>query len=150
MENITLGWLKDNLAFLIAFIGCFISVYMGIKKAFNKGLEPINIKIDKMEAAFDLKLLGVTEQLDTMQNDTILKIENIKNELKKDISETDMNATKNYLVTRIQEFKSLKPNKKIDAVILQRFWEQYEYYIKHGGNSYIKHEVEDLEKNGIL
>lgn len=76
MENVTLGWLNNNIAFIVTLVGGLWAVYTAIKKAFNKGLEPI------------------VKQINTVET-------NLKSELKK----IDMNSTKNFLVARINEIE---------------------------------------------
>ena len=48
---------------------------------------------------------------------------------------------------RISELKS---GKKLDDVQVERFVEQYDHYLKMGGNSYIKLEVEKLKQAGKI
>ena len=38
----------------------------------------------------------------------------------------------------------------IDEIERERFWEQYEHYVKCGGNSYIQRKVENLKQAGKL
>lgn len=72
--------------------------------------------------------------------------------INKKIDNVDMNATKNFLVRTLADIEK----EGIDDVTKLRFFEQYEHYIKPkeqgglGGNSYIKHEVERLQKEGKL
>lgn len=67
--------------------------------------------------------------------------------INKKIDQVDINATKNYLVARISE---LKNGEKLDDVQVERFVEQYDHYLKIGGNSYIKLEVEKLKNQGKI
>lgn len=67
--------------------------------------------------------------------------------INKKIDQVDINATKNYLVARISE---IKKGEKLSDIQLERFIEQYDHYIKIGGNSYIKLEVEKLKSDGKL
>lgn len=76
MENITLGWLNNNIAFIVTLVGGLWAVYTAIKKAFDKGLSPI------------------VKQIDTVES-------NLKSELMK----IDMNHTKNFLVARINDIE---------------------------------------------
>ena len=59
----------------------------------------------------------------------------------------DMQACKNFLVRCIADFEN---GDKLSETELERFWEQYSYYIQKGGNTYIKHKVERLQEKGIL
>ena len=113
MGDITLNQIRDLMLWIIAFGTATATIVHAVKKAIEKGFEPINRKIDTV----------------------------------------DMNATKNYLVQMIAE---IDRNGYIDDVNKVRFFEQYEHYTKPkdqgglGGNSYIRHEVERLQKAGKL
>ena len=63
------------------------------------------------------------------------------------IDEVDMEACKNYLVIFLSD---IERGGQIDEIEKERFWEQYERYIRAGGNSYIKRKVENLVKEGRL
>lgn len=63
------------------------------------------------------------------------------------ISEVDLNATKNFLVSALDD---INRGEVIEAVKKQRFYEQYEHYTKLGGNSYIVAEVDRLKKENKL
>lgn len=71
------------------------------------------------------------------------KIESLEDKL----SEVDMQTCKNYLVVRLAEVENGKQPTEVEK---ERFYEQYEHYIKIGGNSYIKKKVEQLESEGKL
>lgn len=118
MENITLGQISITITFVVAFIGGVKYILNDMNKVVEKALKPTNDKIDKLES-----------------------------NLKSEISKSDMNSTKNFLVARISEIKANQP---LDDISKERFWEQYEHYINLGGNSYIKNEVERLKKEGKL
>ncbi|MCM1506059.1 MAG: hypothetical protein NC177_02835 [Ruminococcus flavefaciens] len=63
--------------------------------------------------------------------------------LNRRIDSVDMQACKNYLVSFLSDVEKRQP---LDEIQRERFWEQYQYYTEHGGNSYIKHKVEKLKK----
>lgn len=63
------------------------------------------------------------------------------------IDRVDMNATKNYLVARIDDVKA---GQQMNDISRERFHEQYQHYIDLGGNSYIKVEVERLIKENKI
>lgn len=63
------------------------------------------------------------------------------------IDKVDMNATKNFLVARISEIKA---GAELDDISKERFIEQYDHYKSMGGNSYIKLEVEKLQKENKI
>lgn len=67
--------------------------------------------------------------------------------LQSSIAEVDMANCKNYLV---QIISILEAGGTVDKVALERFWENYDHYIKLGGNSYIHTAVERLKKESKL
>lgn len=117
MENITLGQISVFIAFLVALAGGVKYVLKDMKSITEHALKPTNEKIENMEKC-----------------------------LKAEIQKSDMNATKNYLVTTLHDIKRAG----IDDISKQRFFEQYEHYKSLGGNSYISNEVERLRKEGKL
>ena len=68
-------------------------------------------------------------------------------DLKKNVERVDMESCKNYLVRCLGDFEH---GNKISDVEQERFWEEYEHYLKIGGNSYIKHRVEKLQSEKKL
>lgn len=71
------------------------------------------------------------------------KIDNLQEQ----VIQVDMGAVKNYLVSFLSDVEKDNP---IDEIERERFWEQYEHYLKIGGNSYIKRKVEQLTSEGKL
>lgn len=59
----------------------------------------------------------------------------------------DMENCKDILTAQITR---IARGQKLSDIEIQRFWERYEDYIKHGGNSYIHREVEILKEQGLL
>lgn len=118
MENITLGQISVAIAFIVALIGGCKYIISDISKIMDKALKPTNDKIDKLDA-----------------------------KLTKQIKDSDLNGTKNFLVARMQEVKS---GQQLDDISRERFWEQYQHYTNLGGNSYIMNEVDRLKKEGKI
>lgn len=58
-----------------------------------------------------------------------------------------LDNAKNYIVPFIAR---LEREEAISEIELERFHEEYAFYIDHGGNSYIKERVEKLKKDGKL
>lgn len=58
-----------------------------------------------------------------------------------------LDNAKNYIVPFIAKLERGEP---ISEIELERFHEEYAYYIDHGGNSYIKDRVKKLEKEDKL
>lgn len=59
----------------------------------------------------------------------------------------DMETTKNFLVRYLADVEKGSVMTEIES---ERFWEQYEHYLKMDGNSYIKEWVAKLQKKGWL
>lgn len=121
--------IKDNLGLIASIItssgvigGALL--YIG-KKILNNTLKPFSDKIDKLEKAR-------TEQ----HADTIERINEVK-----------LYSDKNFLVRFLAD---IEQNNKVDEVEKERFYEVYKDYKELGGNSYIAHKVEKLQKEGKL
>lgn len=69
------------------------------------------------------------------------------NDLENKIEQNGNEACKNYLVHYLS---SVERGIIVDHVETERFYEEYDYYIKHGGNSYVKAKVDKLKKEGKL
>lgn len=121
--------IKDNLG-LIASIITSSGVIGGAllwagKKILNKTLKPFSDKIGKLEKAR-------IEQ----HADTIKRIDNVQ-----------LLSDKNFLVSFLARVEN---GLIIDEVEKERFYEVYKDYRELGGNSYIAHKVEKLQKEGKL
>lgn len=69
-------------------------------------------------------------------------------EINKRLDIMDKETTKNYLVQFLSE---VKRGEKINETERQRFYEQYHHYTEDlKGNTYIKTEVEKLQKKGLI
>lgn len=118
IENITIGQISVAIAFIVAFVGGVKYILSDIKKIMDKSLKPTNDKIDALET-----------------------------NLTKQIKNTDLNATKNFLVARIEE---LKNNDDIADSTRQRVYEEYSHYLELGGNGFIQAEIDALKREGKL
>lgn len=88
------------------------------------------------------KFTDVNNKIDGLQTDMNQGFSDINQKIDK----SDMEACQNFLVHCLTDF-----DRGIgDDAMLQRFWKQYDYYIDHDGNSYIKSRVEDLKQSGKL
>lgn len=126
MDSITLGNIAIAVSFLVALItgtGTLIGFFKKwIVKAMSEQLQ-----------AYDQRFIELNKRMDT---------------LAQRIDEVDMSASKDYLVTMICRLKS---GEKLDEIEKKRFIEEYHYYTENlHGNSYIKYEVENLKKEGII
>ena len=68
-------------------------------------------------------------------------------DLQNSVSSMKMSACMNFLVTYLQ---AVSNGQKMDDVTTQRFYELYDYYTSHGGNSYIREKVRKLKEGGKL
>lgn len=73
-------------------------------------------------------------------NDSIL-------EINQRLDVVDMESCKNFLVRCIAD---VERGETMSETETERFWEQYDYYIKSGRNTYVKNKVEKLKKEGKL
>ena len=121
--------IKDNLGLIASIItssGVIASAFLYVgKKILDKTLKPFSDKIDKLEEAR-------IEQ----HADTIKRIDNVQ-----------LLSDKNFLVSFLARVEN---GLIIDEVEKERFYEVYKDYRELGGNSYIAHKVEKLQKEGKL
>ena len=121
--------ISDDMKLIAGFItsGTIIGGFaLGIgKKILDKSLKPFSDKIDKLEEAR-------TEQ----HADTIKRIDNVQ-----------LLSDKNFLVSFLARVEN---GLIIDEVEKERFYEVYKDYRELGGNSYIAHKVEKLQKENKL
>ena len=95
------------------------------KGILDKSLKPFKEQINKMEK--DRK---------DQHNETLQKIDDVK-----------LYTDKNFLVRFLAD---VEQGNKIDEVEKERFYEVYKDYRGLGGNSYIQHKVDKLQKEGKL
>lgn len=69
-----------------------------------------------------------------------------KEDLEKEINKVQLENCKNYLVQLI----SASERRELSLAEKERFYENYDNYIRLGGNSYIHSEVERLKKEGKI
>lgn len=81
--------------------------------------------------------------ISTITNKRVKKQDDIKEEIK----QIQLDNCKNYLVQAIAKVES---GQDLSPVEKERYWENYDTYIKLGGNSYIHSETERLKKGGKL
>lgn len=129
MDDLTFGAVKVLMVNIASFItaGGIIGAFalkVG-KKVLDKSLQPFNEKINEMEKAR-------VEQ----HSETLCKI-----------NEVQLYTDKNFLVRFLAD---VEQGNKVDDVEIERFYEVYKDYKDLGGNSYIQHKVEKLQKDGKL
>lgn len=116
------NWTFGDAASIITFAVGFVGGIIALYHLIKKGLEKM-----------------FSEQFQTI-NASIEKLGN-------KIDKVDMEACKNYLVKCLNDWEI---RDEISEIEKARILEQYEHYIKLGGNSYIKHRIEKLEAEGKL
>lgn len=65
----------------------------------------------------------------------------------KRLDSVDMESCKNFLVRCLAD---LEKGEHMTETEKQRFYEQYDYYLKHDGNSYIREKVDKYKREGTL
>ena len=121
--------IKDNLGLIASIItSCTVIgtalLWVG-KKILNKTLKPFKDKMEDMEKA------RLEEHADTIK-----RIDNVQ-----------LLSDKNFLVSFLARVEN---GLIIDEVEKERFYEVYKDYRELGGNSYIAHKVEKLQKEGKI
>ena len=81
--------------------------------------------------------------ISTITNKRVKKQDDIKEEIK----QIQLDNCKNYLVQAIAKVES---GQDLSPVEKERYFENYDTYVKLGGNSYIHTETERLKKEGKL
>ena len=92
---------------------------------------------------------GLKQWMSTLFDEKLNPINQKLSDLDSRVSRVDAQQTKNYLVRCMNDIE----NGTINDSELERFWEQYHYYVDKEGlnkNGYIKSKVEKLQKEGKL
>ncbi|MBR2777124.1 MAG: hypothetical protein IKD75_08515 [Prevotella sp.] len=63
------------------------------------------------------------------------------------VEDERLESCKDFLVTTLNEIST---GQHVDESVMPRFWERYDYYTGHGGNSYIRERVNQLKEKGLL
>lgn len=117
----------EQLSIAIIFIGSLIAGIKYLKKELEDCLK------DFLEKLLDKQFKDVNDKLDTMQSS---------------LRTLDVQATKNFLVRYLAD---IERGEHIYDSEKQRFWEEYDHYIKDlGENSFIKEWVARLKEDGKL
>ncbi len=125
MDGITIGQIGEWALWLVSVGGAVVAIYKfsnsTLQKSVSKALEPTNTKIDELNRKVD--------QLEAKHD------------------ENEMSRIKDFLVEFLAR---IERNEPVDEEELERFWENYDFYKKHGGNSYIHSKMEKLKAEGKL
>lgn len=98
--------------------------------------------VEIIVALITLAGVGLTTFANVMVNKQNVK----KTDLINAINKVQLDNCKNYLVQQI----SAADRRELSNAEKERYWENYDTYIKLGGNSYIHSETERLKKEGKL
>lgn len=140
LGNLTLSEVLVILSGIAAFVNVINNLRDHSKKAQDKILEPSTEKIDELGKKLDDTCKKIDEKIDGLEDTFTKKIDKIEYE-----------SCKTFLVSTIAEIKRMNElGQEVDEVLKKRFFEQYDKYIAMGGNTYVKHEVERLKKDGII
>lgn len=140
LGNLTLSEVLVILSGLVAFVNVINTLINSSKKAQNKILEPNTEKIDEL-----------TKKLDNTREMINAEINEVKSTVIQEINKIEYESCKTFLVSTIAEIKRANElGQEVDEVLKKRFFERYDKYIAMGGNTYVKHEVETLQKKGII
>ncbi len=125
LEDITLG----QVLVCITFVAGIVAGVSKVKKAFEAFKKTINNWVsEELKPEF----VSIKERLDDLEK---------RNERQ------DLENVKNYLVLFMA---NIERNDNPDEIEILRFEEQYQYYTKKGGNSYIHRKYEKLKNEGKL
>ena len=125
LENITIEQILGGIGIIVALGAGAYKLWQGFKTAVGN---------------------AVSEQFEALSG-TICEIKTSLSDLEARINEVDMEGCKNFLVRCISDFEKNQP---VNETELERFWEQYDYYLEHDGNSYIRTKVEKLKAEGKI
>ncbi len=87
---------------------------------------------------------SIKNWVEALLNDKFNAIDLRLDTLTERVEEVSMDNAKNYITTCLQELEMGQ------SIEYQRFWEVFDYYTQHGGNSYIREHVNTLKERGIL
>lgn len=125
MDGVTLGQVAEILAWIAGITGSFTVIFKVVSKAFNNALEgslkPLNEKVEELGH----KIEGLEKKHDN----------------------SDMGRAKDFLVGFLAR---IERGESVDEEELERFWENYDFYDAHGGNSYIHGKLEKMKEKGKL
>ena len=125
MENITIGQIAAGLGIIAAILG-------GYKVLYDKLTDIVSDVVKELMKPLSEAIGTINGQLD---------------DLSRRLEEVDMESCKNFLVRCIAD---LEKGEALGETEKERFYEQYDYYLDHDGNSYIRAKVEKLQTEGKI
>lgn len=139
MESLTLGEIAKTLTFLVGLIGSIKYIKNGtvksVSKVIDNRLEPIRKEIKDLREE-------TSKQIKVLKDDTTREIKN----LTEVTSKNNLSSIKTDLINLMElaDKETISTEQKIRA------HELYDYYYKHGGNSYVHDKWERLIKENKL
>lgn len=125
MSNVTIGQIGLAVTFIVGLITGIKFLYANLRTGMSSLLKDEFKQLDERFRQLDERMKKLEDRIDNV----------------------DMESCKNFLVSKITH---IERNEPLGDVEQERFWEQYDYYIKHNGNSYIRHKVEQLKEDGKI
>lgn len=118
-------------------------------------MENITIGQIAVGVAFVVALIGgitslkksIQKWIETALKDRFDSIDKSQKEILKRLDSVDLENCKNYLITFLSE---VSRGEVKDEIEIKRFWEEFEHYSACGGNSYVKHRVQELTEKKVL
>lgn len=129
MMDVTLGQAGETLLWLAAIIAGILALYKLLKDAIKKILE-------EEFKSLRTDIGNLKKQVET--NDA---------ELSQKIDELSMGTCKNFITRYLSD---VERGVLVGEIEKERFSEEWDYYTKHDGNSYIKSWYKKLEDKGFL
>lgn len=118
-------------------------------------MEQITIGQIAVGIAFIVALIGgvkslkkfIKEGIESALKDKFDGLEKSQKDIIERLDAVELENCKTYLITFLSEVERGGVKNEIE---LQQFWEKKKYYNNKGGNSYINHKTEELQKKGYL
>ena len=129
---------------LLTIIGMMVA---GFGFLYSKMKEFIEDTIKEMLNPVTDSIKNIGSRIDEVDNGMNERLDHVDAEISKRLNKVDMQACKNFLVRCLSD---LERGDALGEVEKERFKEQYDYYINHDGNSYIKDKVEKYKAEGKL
>lgn len=129
INDVTIGTFASNLALIVSIIGGFAFLYAKLKSVIESVIKEL--------------LAPVTKKIDDLSG----RMDNMEQSIDKGLEVAAMESCKNYLVACLGE---LEKGDELSEAEKERFGEQYDYYLNHGGNSYIRGKAETYKAQGKL
>lgn len=129
ITDVTIGTFASNLALIVSIIGGFAFLYAKLKAVIESVIKEL--------------LAPVTKKIDDLSG----RVDGLEASIDNSLEVAAMESCKNYLVACLGE---LEKGDELSEAEKERFGEQYDYYLKHGGNSYIRGKAETYKAQGKL